>query len=138
RLDRPRAEVAAARVRDGEPLAQVQERTEEQQDAPRTPGRRLVHALEIQLGGRNDLEGVRGPAAFRLQPAGADPDAGPYLEDPAALLDLCTVAQRRLALVQQRRAQQSDTRVLAGLDVDAARQLRTAGHPQVHRPGLPE
>ena len=133
RLDGPGAEVAAARVRQLEVVHPVQQRAEEHDDAAGAAGRLGVHGVEVELGGRHDLQVVA-----VVDPPGADADAAQHLEDAVDLLDAGHPAQRRAARVEERGAQQRHAGVLARLDVDAAGQPAAADHPQMHRARVAE
>ncbi|OPZ47751.1 MAG: hypothetical protein BWY91_03294 [bacterium ADurb.BinA028] len=133
RLNGAGAEVAAPGIRQSELGAVVQQRPEEHDDRAGASSGVLVDPLQVQRGGRHDLQvvGVR-------QPTHLDPHRGQHLDDAVDLLDPGQVAQRRAAAVEQRRAQQGDRGVLGGLDVDGARQLGPTDDPQMLRARIPE
>ncbi len=130
RLHGALAEVATTGVGQVELVVAVQQRTEEHDHRARAAGGRLVDRGEVELGGRDDLEVV-----VVADPAGRDTEGVEHLEQPVDLLDPGDLAQRRTSLVEQRGAQQRDTRVLRGLHVDGARQRGGAVDAQVRRPG---
>ncbi len=133
RRDRPRAEVAAARVRDLEVVHAVQQGTEEHDDATGAARRLRVHGVQVEFGRRHDLQVVA-----VVDPAGADADAAQHLQDPVDLLDTGHPAQRGAARVEERGAQQRHARVLARLDVDASGQAPAADDAEVHGSRVPE
>jgi hypothetical protein len=128
RLDGPAAQVAAPGVGQEEVVLQVQERTQEHDDAAGPAGGVDVHVVEVEALGRDDLEVVVG-----VEPAGLHADAVEHLEDAVDLVDAGDLAQRRAPPVQQRRAQQGDPGVLRRLHVDRTRQDRAADDTEVHR-----
>ena len=130
RLDRALAEVAAAGVGEVELVVAVQQRAEEHDHRARTPCGRLVDRVEVELGGRDDLQVV-----VVADPAGGDAEGVEHLEQAVDLLDPRDLAQRRTSLVEQGGAQQRDTGVLRRLHVDRARQRGRAVDPQVRGPG---
>src|SRR6202008_3372946 len=73
-----------------------------------------------------------------FDPPRADADRAEYLQEAVHLLDTGDPAQHCAPPVEQRGAQQRDTRVLAGLDVDRAGETATADHPQMHRARVPQ
>ena len=126
RLDGPGAEVAPARVRQPELVLQPQERAQEHDDRPGAAGGVDVDGAEVEVPRDDDLE-----VAAVGRPGGADADGPQDLDDPVHLDDAGDVAQTGGAPVEQRRAQQCDGAVLAGVDVDPAAQRLAALHAQV-------
>ena len=133
RLDGPGAEVAAARVGEPELVLEPEQRAQEHDDRPGAAGGVDVDGVEVEVPRDDDLE----VAAVR-RPRGADADGAQHLDDPVHLDDAGDVPQPRGAAVEQRRAQQRDGAVLAGVDVDPAAQGLAALHAQVGALGAAE
>ena len=130
RLDRAGAEVAAAGVGELERLGAVEQRAEEHQHRAGTPRGHLVDPGEVELLRRDDLEVV-----LVVDPPGLHAEAAEHLEQPVDLLDPGDLAERGATAVEQGGAEQRDTGVLRGLDVDGAGQGGRALDPQVGRAG---
>ncbi len=101
RLDGAGAQVAAARVGEAEAVHAVQQRAEEHDDAPGAARGFVVDGVQVQFGGRHDLQ-----VGAAVDPPGADADRGEHLQDPVDLLDAGDPTQHRTARVEQRGAEQ--------------------------------
>lgn len=122
------AEVTSARVRQFKIVGSMHQRSQEHDDASRSARCLDINRRKVQFRRHDEFQIV-----VVSEPCGLDSDRDQDLQEPIDFLDASNFAKHCGARIEQRGTEQSNARVLAGLDVNRTRERRATGHSQMAR-----